>query len=271
MARSDSAAGPPDAPDQGFVSPCVTCGKCSEAGPVDVAEAEPDQATAERELFEVLRAEQARGPAWEHVVVALSEYAVQVLDPWIWTGEIYRQLAEKQIRLKAGVSEREALAAERDYRHEVIERTVAAALRKFRDQVQAGQGWDPCQGAQLRTYFIRTCLLQFPAAFGEGLRWRRIHQPIPPEYDTIAELLDARRSSVATEDPSVMVTSRILLEKYLAMLTETDKMILLAVANGYTQREVAHLFPNQAFTPKAIERRLYRIREHARLHLRSQE
>lgn len=255
-------------------SPCSICEVCSSLeapGPVEQAVEELDQAAAERELFELLRRQGVKGPVWETVVVALSEYATQVLDPWIWTGEVYSKLTEKKIRLGARAAEREALTANRDYRQEIIDRTVVGALTKFRDHMRAGKGWDPCQGAKLRTYFITACLYEFPQAFGEDLRWRRTHQPLSSDYDDIADLLDTRDASrtLSVRDPLETVTDRLMIQAYLATLTRPDKIIVLAVAQGYTHGEIAHLFPDLALTPKAVERRLQRIRKHARLNLRS--
>ncbi|WP_157128739.1 hypothetical protein [Nocardia amamiensis] len=206
------------------------------------------------------------------MIIAMSEYATQVLDPWIWTGEIYRKLSDKAIGLKANAAEREALTADRDYRQEIIARTVVGALTKFQEAMRAGKGWDPCRGAKLRTYFITACLYAFPQVFEEELRWRRANQPVPVEYDNIAELLDARSPSSAggAADPSTAVIDRLMIEDYLATLAESDKLIVLAVAQGYTHAEIAHLLSSQTATPKAIERRLDRIRKNARLALRSE-
>ncbi|WP_431956937.1 RNA polymerase sigma factor [Nocardia lijiangensis] len=223
-------------------------------------------------MFELLHAHGVQGPVWETVIVAMSEYATRVLDPWIRTGEIYNKLVDKVIGVKASAVEREALTVDRDYRQDIIARTVVGALTKFQAAMRAGRGWNPCQGAKLRTYFITACLYEFPRIFEEDLRWRRTNQPVPVEYDDINELLEAHgpRMFRSAADPVAAVTDRLMIEDYLATLTGPDRIIVLAVAEGYTHAEIAHLFPSLALTPKAVERRLHRVRKDARLALRSE-
>ncbi|MGV9337009.1 hypothetical protein [Nocardia sp. NPDC003726] len=239
-------------------------------GPVEQASAA--QAAAEEKLFELLRAQGVQGPVWKTVIIALSEYATQVLDPWIWSGEIYSKLDEKMIGLKIGTTERAALTVNREYRQEIIAHTVVGALTKFREAMRAGKGWDPCRGAQLRTYFVTACLYEFPRVLEGDLRWRRTNQPVPVEYDDINELLETGGRGMFRPhvDPIAAATDRLMITNYLATLTAPDQIIVRAVAEGYTHAEIAHLFPSLALTPKAIERRLYRVRQEARLALRSE-
>ncbi|WP_174185548.1 RNA polymerase sigma factor [Nocardia barduliensis] len=239
-------------------------------GPVE--QAAGAQAAAERKLFALLRAQGVQGPVWETVIVALSEYATQVLDPWIWSGEIYSKLEEKTIGLKVGTTERAVLTVNREYRQEIIAHTVVGALTKFRESMRAGRGWDPCHGAQLRTYFVTACLFEFPRVLEGDLRWRRTNQPVPAEYNDINELLETGRPGMfrPPADPIAAATDRLMITDYLATLTAPDQIIVRAVADGYTHAEIANLFPSLELTPKAVERRLHRVRRDARLVLRSE-
>lgn len=259
------------------VSPCVICQKCTTpdgVDPVGLAIEALDQAAAERELFELLRTQGVQGAVWEMVAIGLAEYATQVLNPWIWTGEIYKKLAERGIHPKADTDERRALAVDRDYRLEIVERTVVDALMTFQSHMRDRKGWDPCQGAMLRTFFLTACLFEFRRVFEKDLRWRRtVHNPRSPGLDGIDEMMRTGgcRASGASTDPMSAVTERLAIEEYLATLSPTDKIIVLKVAQGYTHREIADLFPDLNLTPKRIEHRLRRIRERARLNLRTNE
>ncbi|MGW0180146.1 hypothetical protein [Nocardia sp. NPDC003345] len=237
-------------------------------GPVAQAVELLNEAAAEQELYELLRAHEVRGEVWETVVATITAYAGQVLDPWIWTGEIYRRLAKKRIRLQAGPAERASLTADREYRQEVIGRTIIGALTKFQAKMREGKGWNPCRGAKLTTYFLTACLYEFPQAFGEDLRWRRTNQLIGSEYDDVVKLLDTRQSStIRAGDPLDAVTDRLMIQAFLATLTDIDKIIVLAASHGYTHREIAHLFPE--LTVRAVEGRIGQIRKSAHRNLRS--
>ncbi|MEV5837183.1 hypothetical protein [Nocardia sp. NPDC052112] len=232
-----------------------------------------DQAVAERGLFERLRAENVQGLAWDMVATTLIEYGTQVLDAWIGTGEIYRRLAEKRIGLEAGAAERRALFVDRDHRIEIIDRTVVDALTKFQSDIRAGKGWDPCRGAMVRTFFLGACLYQFRRVFEEDLRWRRTNQPVSYGVNGFEALMDARgcSGSQSGTDPMSVVTKRMAILEFFATLSPTDKIIVWKVAHGYTQREIADLFPDANLTTRVIEHRLRKIREHARLNLRTHE
>ncbi|MGW4768825.1 hypothetical protein ACWEO2_12400 [Nocardia sp. NPDC004278] len=258
-------------------SPCSICQVCTATPPPAPVEQQAlevlDQAVAERGLFELLRAKEVHGLVWDIVATTLIEYATQVLDPWICTGEIYRRLAEKRIGLKAGADERRALVVDRDRRIEIIDRTVVDALTKFQGDMRAGKGWDPCRGAMVRTFFLGACLYEFRRVFEEDLRWRRTNQPVSHGVDGIEGLMDARGcvGSQSGTDPMSVVTKRMAILEFLATLSPTDRIIVWKVAHGYTQREIADLFPNTNLTTKVVEHRLRKIREHARLNLRTHE
>ncbi|WP_433523831.1 hypothetical protein ACQPZ2_00765 [Nocardia pseudovaccinii] len=263
-------------PSETTVSPCSLCQVCTASpppAPVEQALEVLDQAAAERELFELLRSEEVQGPVWDWVATALIEYATQVLHPWICTGEIYRRLAEKRIGLKADADERRVLVVDRDRRIEIIDRTVVDALTKFQGHMRAEKGWDPCRGAMLRTFFLTACLFEFRRVLEEDLRWRRTNQPVSHGVNGIEELVDTRSCSGSRSgaDPMSVVTERMAILEFLATLSPTDRIIVLKVAHGYTQREIADLFPNANLTTKVIEHRLRKIREHARLNLRTHE
>ncbi len=253
-------------------SPCTKCPKCtafSARGPVE-QDAKDLEAATERDLFRLLHAQNVEGPVWASVVTTLAEYATQVLNPWIWTNEIYKQLHRKNLTLNASPAERRALTVDRGFRIEIVNRTVVAALEKFQERMRESRGWDPCRGLQLKVYFINTCLFVFPTVFESDLRWRRAHQ-LASEYDEITALADAQAMSryQTGSDPIAVATERLAIEAYLATLSDIDRVIVLKVAEGYKQQEIVELFLDPSVTVKAVEHRLRRIRENAPRELRT--
>ncbi|MBF6340894.1 LuxR family transcriptional regulator [Nocardia abscessus] len=240
----------------------------STCDPVDA----PARLQADRELLELLIAHAARGLVWEKVVEDLSAYAAQVLDSWIRSGMVFTQLARKLIGVNSWPAGRERLASDKYYREDVVAHCIVRALDKLQHKLRTGQGWDPRKGSSLATYFITGCLNEFVYVFEKERQWwTTTHQPGNLDARETSELLDAGArvlwSSAQTHtDIAEMVTDRIFVLEHLATLTDTERTILWAVADGYTHAEIAHLLH---VTTKAVERRLSRMRTRARMSVRN--
>lgn len=269
MGTSDIAAVPPDSPTSSGPGPMEP------AAPQNLSEVlrKRDDATArlqaDYELLEHLVAHNARGLAWEAVVESLSTYAAQVLDGWIRSGMVFTQLSRKLIGVRSWPVGRERLATDAWFREEVIAHCIVRALEKLQYKLRTGNGWDPRKGSSLTTYFITGCLNEFVYVFEKERQWWTTANTsddleIGEAVETGSRML---WSSARTQtDVAETVTDRILALDHLATLTDIDRDILWAVADGYTHKEIAHLLQ---VTAKAVERRLDRIRTRARLSVRN--
>ncbi|MEV0538228.1 RNA polymerase sigma factor [Nocardia salmonicida] len=227
---------------------------------------------ADHELLDLLVAHNACGLVWEGVVESLSAYAAQVLDGWIRSGMVFTQLARKLIGVRSWPDGRQRLATDGNFREEVIAHCIVRALEKLQVKLRTGQGWDPRKGSSLATYFISGCLNEFVYVFEKERQWwTTANTPENLGVRETAELVEvgARVLWSSTQnhiDIAETVTDRILAIEHLSTLTDIDRTILWAVADGYTHAEIAHLLH---VTTKAVERRLSRVRTRARQYVRN--
>lgn len=207
-----------------------------------------DRRRADVEVY--LRLERAgfSGPAFDKYATELVRYSVAVVRKWLRTGEMFRQSAER--RRPLGSVPHDWSAADRE---ELALETVTQAVRLFRAQALAGRGWSPDGGASLATYFMGTCVSAFPNVYRafqrERDRWRGVElveQPPETPVHTIAD------------DPLSTVLARQALRDALASLDTDTARVLVLVAMGYTQRQIAVRLRR---TPRAIEGILYRHRK----------
>ncbi|WP_157163429.1 sigma factor-like helix-turn-helix DNA-binding protein [Nocardia aobensis] len=244
-----------------------SCPDPTVSGPVAEALDALDRAQADRELFELVAEHGASGPVWEELVTALSAYAWNVLDPWICSSDIYARVARKFVGLDLWSMAQQRLSTDTFCREEVIAQTIARTVEKLRNAIRAGKGWDPRKGLALRSYFINGCLNEFVYVVRKENQWWTTH---PGEPTSSGESAAAERllwGSRLNVDPAEIVTNRVVLFQHLAGLSAEDRNVLWAYMIGYSYAEIAHLFRNT--TPKTIERRLHKIRKHARLSVRN--
>lgn len=231
-----------------------------------------DRAQADRELFELLLVHGVDGVVWERLVAALVAYAAQVLDVWISRGEIYTQVVWRFPGRQFWLPAQQRLARDPHYREDFVDHTIVRALEKLQIGLRTGTGWNPAKGRTLRSYFIDGCLHEFVYVFDKEQRWWRTHQTEQTvdhteDTETTSSPHILARESMPGSDPADVVCNRIVLADHLASLSDYNRTVLWAHVNGYTHAEIAHLFPDT--TPKAIERRLHRLRQHARNSVRT--
>ncbi|WP_216908584.1 sigma-70 family RNA polymerase sigma factor [Nocardia noduli] len=241
-----------------------------EMGGAGPAAADALRMQAELELYELLTADGISALVWEKVVEELSAYGSQVLDPWIRNGVIYAKARRLVIGLPDWPAGRERLAGDRNYRQDMIAHTIVGALGKLHTNLSTDQGWDPRKGATLSSFFITGCLIEFVSVFDKERVWWTTHHAGPVDFVEATELVESGRAVLwGTQlgaDPAEVVTNRVVLFDYLATLSADERLILWANVNGYSHAEIAQLL---GVTTKAVERRLYRLRESARMSVRS--
>lgn len=206
---------------------------------------------ADQRLLLRLQAEGFDGYAWQEVSRALAEYGYAVMVSWIRSGVVFAKVRERGFG--GPLLYAPAAGVPRQDTADLAEDTVAEAIVNFRDQVLARGGWDPAKGASIATYFIGNCLMRFPNVYR---RWRR--------------RWDAERSHVGLvdvehlaglSDPAREATSAAAADDLLDSFDVRTRALVLLLLMGFAQAEIADRLGT---TQKAVESRLYRLREELR-------
>jgi len=202
------------------------------------------------------------GKTWQEVYKALIDYGFPVMRSWIVTGLVFTKLAEKG----HGVPAPPRGQVPRDDAIELAYDTVADAVVNFRDKVLKAGRWDPSKGANLTTFFVGNCLLQFTNLYRD---WRKQNvQNIatltidnsPPGTDHPALQLPAHsdpEAEVVNADQSRRNTAEILQP----VRSVDTKAILMMRAENFGIDEIAETL---GLPYKAVESQLYRARKKLR-------
>ena len=121
-------------------------------------------------LVEELAAAGFCGVAFDMFIIELAAYGIAALMAWMRTGQIAMQCATKGRPLEGGLPERWS----REDRLEIAVETTARALKHFTGEVLKPRRWNPARGASLKTYFVGSCVLQFPNVYNV---WRTEQRP----------------------------------------------------------------------------------------------
>jgi DNA-directed RNA polymerase specialized sigma24 family protein len=211
-----------------------------------------DRRMADLDLRNDLAHEQFAGPRWRRFEADLVRYGHAVLMAWMATGEIFSQCRKKSCYPGAPPEQ-----WTREDRTGIANDTVAAAVEAFRVRALIGKRWDPTAGATLKTYFIGSCILQFPNHFRrwrtEEQTWNRLRR-LEPGAD---ELAHGRHVDAAEETVITRLTCEAAFD---AIPDDRTKLAVLYRSMEYTVTEIAELLDT---TPKAVEMLLRRQRRRA--------
>src|SRR6266516_875619 len=213
---------------------------------------------ADRALLDELITTGFSGPVFEIAVTEFAAYGIATMMAWMRTGEIVKQCKAKGRPLPA----LGGLAAgqwTRGDRLEIAIETPARALRFFIDEVLRPGKWDHHRGTTLKTFFVGSCLLQFPNVFdlwvSEQKRWGQVNAAEPAADDAA----DVLRRDACWSDPTCETVMR----------DEITKAALDGIADPQTRR-AAHLVMlgytfaeagrKLGLSAAAVEGRLYRLR-----------
>lgn len=152
----------------------------------------------DQQIIEVLRQDDFQGPRYDRFVNELARYAIAALCAWMHSGVIFQLVATRGFGgLPHNASDREKLASNHELRQELAHMTVAQALRRFRERALVEGDWDYRGGASVKTYFMGTCLFEFPNVYRnsraseerrrQGQR-RTMDEPFQP-HDTTDEAI----------------------------------------------------------------------------------
>ncbi|WP_206796263.1 sigma-70 family RNA polymerase sigma factor [Amycolatopsis sp. MtRt-6] len=185
----------------------------------------------DQKLLDHLAAANFSGPSWEHVATQLASYGVTVMKAWMGSGEIFARCREKGRALGPMPN-----WWGRDDHVDLANDTVTSALRTFKANQMAGQGWAVDGGANLNTYFIGTCILAFPNVYRA---WLKEHNTKAAER---REAAVGRTPDTIIQSPEDMWLLRSTIDEAIRNLPDRRTQIaVVASAFGYKLDEIAEL------------------------------
>lgn len=213
---------------------------------------------ADRALLDELIATGFTGPVFEIAVTEFAAYGIATMMAWMRTGEIVKQCKVKGRPLPA-LGGLVAGQWTRDDRLEIAIETTARALRFFINEVLRPGKWDHRRGATLKTFFVGSCLLQFPNVFdlwaGEQKRWGQVNAAEPATEDAT----DMLRRDACWSDPTCEIVIRDQITKAAldGIADPRTRSAAHLVMLGYTFAEAGAMV---GLSAAAVEGRLYRLR-----------
>jgi hypothetical protein len=210
-------------------------------------------------LMEELAASGFRGVAFDMFVTELAAYGIAALMAWMRTGQIARQCSTQGRPLADSLPERWS----RDDRLEIAVETTARALKHFIGEMLIPQRWDPSRGASLKTFFVGSCVLQFPNVYDvwrtEQRAWCTVEVIEPGTEDTAAPVSHGRCWSDPTAED---VIRRLLTKETLGAIKDSrTRTAAEMVMHGHRFAEAGEAV---GLSAAAVEGRLYRLRRRPR-------
>jgi DNA-directed RNA polymerase specialized sigma24 family protein len=207
-----------------------------------------EQLAADARLVELLRDSGFQGPLWEKFRTHLASYGCSVLRGWVESGQIFKECASHGLSISP-----RAWPPTSEEADDLVTMTVAKALARFQTRTLAQ--WNPEGGRSLATWFVGSCLFDFPNVWRS---WQRTLHPCRREVSVdpcrLGEMPEA--TILIVEGPEETV----LAERLLACMPEKeDRQIILLTLHGYLQKEIAEILHIRS--ARAVEGRLRRLRQ----------
>lgn len=231
-------------------------------GPDDIERllAQKEQRECDSRLFDALSAEDFNGPVWAQLTSELAGYGYAIVSAWLHTGAIFAECR----RRRRPVEEPPQTWTDDD-RHDLAVDAVVKGIITFRAHGRAQKGWTPDGGASLKTYFIGTCILVFPAVYrpwrtryDAGLRVRSAGS----HHDLAAIGEPLTRQALGPEDIATQRTS--IAEGLSSLPDDRVRMAVFASAMGFTNDEIADMLSiNNQVSANTVKQILYRHRQRA--------
>ena len=215
---------------------------------------------ADYDLLTEVMFESFQGPAWDKMAKRLVAYGLVVIKSWLRRGVIFNRCVEKGFggipnAQHGGITDEDDVMG-------LANETVWLAVLAYRDKVLIPGRWDPRKGANLTTYFIGQCLIQFPNVYK---RWWRETQR--DTYHTSESPLDQNEQRFGPTTTHVGTTREVIIrsriQEGLEHADATDREILGWHAEGFTYNEIAELTEVKVGT---IKSRIHRLRRRANTH-----
>lgn len=202
-----------------------------------------DLRAADEALVQALRAANFQGPTWERFAQGIARYALPIIRSWIFSMQIFKKCAEKNVRCPGPVHNIQNLRE--DDANWMADEIVARALNKFRDKVLRPGGWSPEGGSSLNTMFITQCLFQFPNVYRHWL--------VENKQTLVHELEELEFVPSGPEgDPLGLVMVREEIDHALQHYVKDELIakVLILKALDYTMKEIAEML---GATEKALQ------------------
>lgn len=210
-------------------------------------------------LMEELAAAGFRGVAFDMFVTELAAYGIAALMAWMRTGQIARQCTSQGRPLAGSLPGQWS----RDDRLEIAVETTARALKHFIGEVLIPRRWDPRRGASVKTFFVGSCVLQFPNVYDlwrtEQRTWSTVEVIEPGTEDAAAPVPHGGCWSDPTAED---VIGRLLTKETLGAIRDPrTRTAAEMVMHGHPFAEAGEAV---GLSAAAVEGRLYRLRRRPR-------
>ncbi|MFF1614159.1 hypothetical protein ACFVYA_40885 [Amycolatopsis sp. NPDC058278] len=196
------------------------------------------------DLFNELERADFTGVGWDLFANELAKYGIAVMVVWMRTHRIFTECARVfsgRLGKKFGLPEPPHDWTDED-RADLSALVVTKALTTFKRQALIGGGWSASRGAGLSTYFIGTCIYEFPNLYTQWLAQRAATlQQGKAEHAT---------GTIGTPpvDPAAAVAQADHADRALARLPDRKtRIVVKLVADGYTQDEIAEALSASGF------------------------
>lgn len=189
--------------------------------------------------------------------MVLARYAMSVLEAWVRSGEIFKQVARLKMGLRPTYEEMYRLADDPHHVADLVNDTVLRALKRLSRQLDNGDGWNPDGGASVSTFFIGSCVLDFRDEFLKARRARMRENALDDRLQQacVNDHLVADRSSAETAVEAGDVYSRV------AELPTREQIVVRLRMDGYDTKEIAEILGLPS--PGAVRAVLQRFRKKA--------
>ncbi|MFF0205784.1 sigma-70 family RNA polymerase sigma factor [Streptomyces sp. NPDC005017] len=229
----------------------------SEAG--EEASMSAELAGRDAALVAFLRRSNFEGPHYQQFIAELMSYGWRTLSTWSASGHIFERSARMGRPVSPAMMPSEAWTYED--RTQVVTDTVLKGRTLFHEHGLVRGKWSPDGGASLTTYFVGAAVLAFRPVY---IRWYKAHHLGQAELqhrtaDT-DDVLDAQQDipDQRATDPAHTAATRDHVSRLRPLLPDEQVREALGwVTLGYTHAEAA---AKVGLTPKALERRLARVR-----------
>jgi hypothetical protein len=201
----------------------------------------------DQRLVQFLAERDFTGPAYQRFEEAIARYGIAVISAWMHQKVIFDKCRKIGIKLPWPDDE-----WSKDDQYELTLETVGRAAVKLRHHLIKGE-WDPGKGASLRSYFIRSCLYEFPETY------RAWYRAVSRTRNEMAMPKDFEQADSAPGPEEVSVTGDEALRGLRAAGNRRVQTTLVLASQGYTHSEIAHIL-GEGVTARAVEGMLYRHR-----------
>jgi hypothetical protein len=215
-----------------------------------------DRRMADQELVRMLAEDGFEGRRYEAFVEDLARYALSVLRGWMYSGYVFKLVAQRGFGLHPTDAELDELRVDSELRQDLADMTVVRALVRFRQRALLEGGWAFEGGASITTYFMDACAYDFPNEFRKHRTSRaRMRRAVRNEIRTYDG------SALPSVESTVLGNARV--QEHLAHPRDAKTQAVVALTLiGYSQFEISEML--DGIGTRAIEGIMYRWRQKAK-------